>query len=244
MSLFRRTLAAAGAPNCFTRLLVLAACVLAVTASASAAERSRIQVNDYVIDADLAPKTHHITAKAKVKFTALDDISTAVFELNNGLRVTRVTNEAGKTMPTERVTQDFTIRVSLPEGLSKGQSHTLTFDYEGVLDKADDSPVEGLKLASIGPDTTYLLYAARWFPMVGYNTNRFTATIQVTVPAFFAVAGSTSKPVSSRSLGARQSQYRHARPHPAIRQLPSFGIRQAFPAQSLREPSSRPTQAI
>ena len=195
MSLFRRTPAPAGAPHCFTRLLILAACILAISAPLSAAERSRIQVNDYVIDADLAPKTHHITAKAKVKFTALDDISTAVFELNNALRVTRVTSEAGKVMPTERVTQDFTVRVSLPEGMSKGQSQTLTFDYEGVLEKADDSPVEGLKLASIGPDTTYLLYPARWFPMVGYNTNRFTATINITVPAFFSVIGSASKPM-------------------------------------------------
>ena len=30
--------------------------------------------------------------------------------------------------------------------------------------------------------------------MVGYNTNRFTATINITVPAFFQVIGSTSKP--------------------------------------------------
>src|SRR5579872_1451429 len=172
------------------RLLMAAACIFAVAAPASAVEKPRIQVSDYVIDADLAPKTHHLTAKAKVKFTALDDISTAVFELNNALRVTRVTNEAGKVLPTERVTQDFTVRVSLPEGLSKNQSQTLTFDYEGVLNTADDSPVEGLKLASIGPDTTYLLYAARWFPMVGYETNRFTAAINITVPAFFEVIGS------------------------------------------------------
>ena len=138
------------APHCFTRLLICAVCLVAVSRPARAAERSRIQVTDYIIDADLAPKTHHITAKAKVKFTALDDISTAVFELNNALRVTRVTSEVGRLLPTERVTQDFTVRVSLPEGMSKNQSQTITFDYEGVLNTADDSPVEGLKLAFIG----------------------------------------------------------------------------------------------
>src|SRR5947209_19296422 len=195
MSLFRRSPATAGVSHCFTRLLLLAACILAISAPLSAAERSRIQVNDYVIDADLAPKTHHITAKAKVKFTALDDISTAVFELNNALRVTRVTSEAGKVMPTERVTQDFTVRVSLPEGMSKGQSQTLTFDYEGVLDKADDSPVARLKLASIAPDTTYLLYPARWSPMLAYTTTRFTATTTISVPAFFSVLCSASQPM-------------------------------------------------
>src|ERR1700739_2168625 len=103
MSFFRATRNRRVVPQ-IVRLL--AATVLFVTVSASAAEKQRIQVNDYVIDADLAPKTHHITAKAKVKFTALDDISTAVFELHNALRVTRVTNEAGKVLPTERVTQD------------------------------------------------------------------------------------------------------------------------------------------
>src|SRR5579859_6876224 len=189
-------------PDSFLRLLLCAACIVAIAGPASAAEKPRIQVNDYVIDADLAPKTHHITAKAKVKFTALDDISTAVFELNNALRVTRVTTEAGKVLPTERVTQDYTVRVSLPEGMSKGQSQTVTFEYEGVLNTADDSPVEGLKLASIGPDTSYLLYAARWFPMVGYNTNRFTATINVTVPAFFEAVGSGSRPAAPHPASA------------------------------------------
>src|SRR6185437_4097128 len=150
-------------PDVLVRLLLCAACILAIAGPAAAAEKPRIHVEDYVIDAELAPKTHHLTAKAKVKFTALEDISTAVFELNNALRVTRVTNEAGKALQTERVTQDYTVRVTLPEGLSKDQSQTLTFEYEGTLATGDDSPVEGLKLAYVGPDTSYLLYPSRWF---------------------------------------------------------------------------------
>ena len=188
--------------KCPIGLLVYAACFFALAGASSAAEKPRIQVNDYVIDADLAPKTHHLSAKAKVKFTALEDISTAVFELNNALRVTRVTTESGKVLPSERVTQDYTVRVSLPDGMTKGQSQTLNFDYEGKLENGEDSPVEGLKLASIGPDTSYLLYASRWFPMVGYETNRFTATINVTVPALFEVMGSSSKPATSHAASA------------------------------------------
>ncbi len=186
-------------PEFVVRLLLCAACILAIAGPAAAAEKPRIHVEDYVIDAELAPKTHHLTAKAKVKFTALEDISTAVFELNNALRVTRVTNEAGKALQTERVTQDYTVRVTLPEGLSKDQSQTLTFEYEGTLATGDDSPVEGLKLAYVGPDTSYLLYASRWFPMVGYGTNRFTAAINVTVPAFFEVIGSGAKPAATHA---------------------------------------------
>src|SRR5262249_21220554 len=130
-----------------------------------AAEKARIRVDNYQIDATLEPHLHQISAKAKVKFTALQDLSVAVFELHNDLRVTKVTDEKNQTLSAERVTQDSTIRVPLPAGLSKDASTTLTFEYEGQLANADSSPVPGLSLAYIGDDTSYLLYAGRWFPV-------------------------------------------------------------------------------
>jgi predicted negative regulator of RcsB-dependent stress response len=159
-------------------------------AAAFAAEKPRLRVDDYVIDANLDPKFHRLSARAKVKFTALEDISVATFELHNGLRVTKVEDEAGHPLSAERVTQDSTVRVQLPNGLAKNTTSTLTFLYEGVLQSADDSPVEGLMLAYVGEPESYLLYGGRWFPMVGYNTNRFTATINVTVPTGMTVIGS------------------------------------------------------
>src|SRR5271166_2822611 len=79
-----------------------------------AAEKTRLRVDDYQIDAELTPHTHKITARARVKFTALEDLSIATFELHNALRVTKVVDEAGKPLSAERVTQDSTIRVPLP----------------------------------------------------------------------------------------------------------------------------------
>jgi aminopeptidase N len=155
-----------------------------------AAEKTRLRVDDYQIDAELTPHTHKISARAKVKFTALEDISSATFELHNGLRVTKVTDDAGKTLSAERITQDFTVRVQLSRPLRKDSSTTLTFEYDGTLDTADDSPVQGLKLASINDETSYLLYAGRWFPVNAYGINRFTATMNITVPAHMVVIGS------------------------------------------------------
>jgi aminopeptidase N len=155
-----------------------------------AAEKTRLRVDDYQIDAELTPHTHKISARAKVKFTALEDISSATFELHNGLRVTKVTDDAGKTLSAERIAQDFTVRVQLSKPLSKNSSTTLTFEYDGTLDTADDSPVQGLKLASINDETSYLLYAGRWFPVNAYGINRFTATMNITVPAHMVVIGS------------------------------------------------------
>ena len=58
-----------------------------------------------------------------MKFTALQDLSVAVFELHNDLRVTKVTDEKKQHLSAERVTQDSTIRVPLPSGLPKDSFH-------------------------------------------------------------------------------------------------------------------------
>jgi aminopeptidase N len=171
--------------------------LLGLTRPAWSAEKPRLRVDDYQIDAELNPHSHSISARAKVKFTALEDLSIATFELNNVLRLTKVLDANNKPLSAERVTQDFTVRVPLASGLPKDSSTTLTFEYEGVLNSADDSPVQGLKLASIGDDTSYLLYASRWFPVSGYGINRFTATINVTVPPHMVVIGSGKETVTS-----------------------------------------------
>src|SRR5208283_4097228 len=171
-----------------TSFLPLLVIVLAMPSWA--AEKARLRVDDYQIEAELEPHLHQITARAKVKVTALQDLSVAVFELHNDLRVTKVLDEKNQPLSAERVTQDSTIRVPLPAGLARDASTTLTFEYEGQLESGDNSPVPGLKLAYIGDDTSYLLYSGRWFPVNGFGLNRFTSTISVTVPAHMVVIGS------------------------------------------------------
>jgi predicted negative regulator of RcsB-dependent stress response len=183
----------------------LTICLLALLAQPShAAEKARLRVDDYQIEATLEPHLHQINARAKVKFTALQDLSVAVFELHNDLRVTKVTDEKNQPLSAERVTQDSTVRVPLPNGLSKDASTTLTFDYEGQLENADNGPVPGLNLAYIGDDTTYLFYAGRWFPVSGYGMNRFTSTISVTLPAHMLAIGS-GKATSSDLAPAKKT---------------------------------------
>jgi hypothetical protein len=177
--------------------------LLVSSAPTWAAEKNRLRVDDYQIEAELSPHAHKLTARAKVKFTALEDLSIATFELNNGLRLTKVLDANNKPLNAERVTQDSTVRIPLPKGLSKDATTTFTFDYEGVLESGDESPVQGLKLANIGDDTTYLLYAARWFPVNAFGINRFTSTISITVPTHMLVIGSgratVGAPVSKKA---------------------------------------------
>src|SRR5437588_92858 len=202
--------------------------VLLTSLPAWAAEKARLRVGDYVIDAELLPNAHRLKARAKVKFTALEDISVASFELHNALRPTKVLDDAGKPLSAERITQDSSVRVALPKGLAKDTSTTLTFDYEGVLESADESPVQGLKLAYVGDDTTYLLYAGRWFPVANYGVNRFTSTINVTVPAHFKVIGSGKESVestgaaSSKAKGATTGALPLSKTYTFVSDQPSF----------------------
>ncbi len=171
-------------------LLVVFFLCLAANRAAQAAEKTRLRVDDYQINVELLPQTHKLTARAAVKVTALEDLSVASFQLNNALRITKLTDANGKPLNPERNTEESTVRFALNSDLPKDTSTTFNFEYEGTLETADDSPVQGLKLAYIGPDTSYLLYSGLWFPVAGYGVNRFTSTISVTVPAYMVVIGS------------------------------------------------------
>ncbi|MBZ5566236.1 MAG: tetratricopeptide repeat protein [Acidobacteriia bacterium] len=191
------------APRPLRRALTLLVCVAALALPAAAAERARLRVEDYQIEAELQPKTHRLIAHTRVKFTALEDLSFATFELHNALRPTRITDGEGHALSAERITQDNSIRIALPSGLAKDASTTLQIDYEGTLSSGEDSPVQGLKLAYVGDDTSYLLYAGRWFPLSGYGTNRFTATMKITVPAGWSVIGSGAQGSAAATAPAR-----------------------------------------
>jgi len=169
------------------------ALTLALGASAAWSQdrRSRIDVEQYTIDAEVSPAAQSLTAKASVRFVPLDDnIASAAFELNNALNVSRVVDDKGKQIPASRNQQDFTVRLSFEQPLVKGQAVTITFYYDGKLSGQEDSPVYGIKFAAIHPDFTYLMYPARWFPVSGYTTDRFSADLRVTVPAGYTVLGS------------------------------------------------------
>jgi hypothetical protein len=163
---------------------------IASSRPALAAEKTRLRVDDYQINIQLLPESHKLVATATVKVTALDTLRMAVFQLNNSLRITKLTDADNKPLAPERNTQESTVRFELNNEVPKNASTTFKFEYEGTLESSDDSPVQGLKLAYIGPDASYLFYSGLWFPVSGYGMNRFTSTISVTVPSHMTVIGS------------------------------------------------------
>jgi Tfp pilus assembly protein PilF len=191
----------------------LAAGLLVVAAPAQE-RRSRIDVEQYTIDAEISPTAQTIAVKAVVRFTPLDDnVTSAVFDLNNALNVSRVLDSQDKQIPASSNRQDSTVRLSFEQALPKGQPVTITFFYDGRLTGQEDGPVSGIKFAAIHPDFAYLLYPARWFPVSGYTTDRFAADMRVTVPAGYTVLGSG---MDSRQAAGEKSVFAFKFEHPSF----------------------------
>ncbi|HXF26547.1 MAG TPA: M1 family aminopeptidase, partial [Bryobacteraceae bacterium] len=149
---------------------------------------ANVNVDHYAIQAEINPHTQTITAAAQVHFTTLDrDTSTLSFELNNALTVSKVTDDSGQELSANRSQQDFSDRVTFAQPLPKGKTDTLSFTYGGQFTGNEDSPVFGIRFAAIHDDHSFLLYPARWFPVYGYTTDRFSADLRITVPNGYTV---------------------------------------------------------
>lgn len=175
------------------RKILLTSLVLAplLAAQDRGSKAGRIDVDNYAIDAEINPRTQSLTANVKVRFTCLDnDVASASFELNNAFNVSRVLDDTGRQISASRSGQDGAVRLSFPAPLPKGKPTTVTFSYDGRLTGQEDSPVFGIKFGAIGPDITYLMYPARWFPVSGYSADRFTSDLHITVPSGYQVIAS------------------------------------------------------
>lgn len=186
--------------------------LLVVCAWGQDKQRPRIEVQHYTIDADINPRTQSIVATAKVNFTALDDASDAVFELNNALTVSKAVDGSGKPLETARNPQDFTVKVSFPENLHKNQASEISLTYDGKLTGNEESPVSGIKFAALHPDFGYLLYPARWFPVNEYTVNRFTADLRVTTPSEYRVVASGDLKTDRGSNGRTIYSFHYDKP--------------------------------
>lgn len=87
------------------------------------------------------------------------------------------------------------VRVDLGDPVVKGSTVTLRFKYSGALNTPSGGPLLNKRLASIGPDQGYLMYAARWFPFHNYAADLATSDITLTLPAGMQMVGYSDSPV-------------------------------------------------
>ena len=104
------------------------------------------------------------------------------------------------------------VRIDLGENVVKGTPVTLRFRYSGVLDSPSGGPLLTKRLASVGENLGYLMYAARWFPFHDYAADLATSDITLSLPSGLQVIGSSDTPVSTASGRTRFVQATPALP--------------------------------
>jgi hypothetical protein len=200
-----------GRPLALLACLLLAACaafgqveapVRPPTTATQAQQKTGFRAVSYEVFASLVPENQMITARAIVEFEAQSPSRTVDCELHPNLSVTDVRDGSGRTLAIDRGGQNgLDLIVSLSDVVPAGQRIKLTFNYSGVLANEENSPISGVRLASISKDGAYLLLPARWFPLTDYPSNRFTGLFHIEVPQNFTVIGTGTSGAPS-SAGA------------------------------------------
>ncbi len=184
------------------RILTIAIALLLVPASGALAQTTQsdtLDVLNYRINAEMIPESHTLKARALVTFKTLKQTQSAVFEMNGSLIISSIKAPDGRTelqFIQDRV-NEMNVKVNLGQLYSAGAELTLTFDYAGQLATPEGGPIPDMRLAYVGPEGSYLFYAARWFPFHGYAADRATAEISITVPENWLVAGHSTSPVNA-----------------------------------------------
>jgi len=200
--------------------VALIASVLALPIFAQAVKRTPFDVTNYVMDISLVPAERRMNATVDVTFTPLEDTRAVAFELNGSLKVDSVSRinafapvatvakkPAKGTPEPNAVTfvQDQSnstdlgphVRIDLGDQVLKGTPVTLRFKYGGVLDSPAGGPLLSKRLAYVGENLGYLMYAARWFPFHDYAADPATADTTISLPAGYQVVGHSDSPITN-----------------------------------------------
>jgi aminopeptidase N len=180
------------------------AAILGITFSAMAqqpAAGSRYDIQNYRIEAQLNPDEHTLRAGADITFTPLDATRSVIFELNGSLHVDGVEKD-GKVLT--GFVQDAVgagalgpnVRIDLGEVVQPNKPVTIRVRWSGALTTAEGGPLATKRLAYVGPEGSYLMYASRWFPFHDYAADRATADITVIVPTGVQVGGISDEAVT------------------------------------------------
>jgi aminopeptidase N len=195
----RYEFASDGAGRMGVRALLLGLALVVAAGVQAQSAPPGFEVTHYNIEADLFPSTHMLKAQARVDFTPEADLTVLSFELHSALRVDKVTDASGQDLSFRQVGPSLEVDFLNP--VLKGTASSITVSYGGSLATDEGSPVEGLSLAHIGTEGSYLLYSGRWFPVEPGGLDRFSATMKISVPPGEVVIASGKASMPERQTG-------------------------------------------
>src|SRR5256714_576975 len=205
--------------------LATIALLISALASTAAAQQpaagSRFDVTNYRIEAQLSPDEHTLRAGADITFLPAEATRSVVFELNGSLHVDSVEMNghaltgfvqdavgAGALGPN--------VRIDLGEVVPAAPPVTIRIRWSGALVSPEGGPLASKRLAYVGNEGSYLMYAARWFPFHDYAADRATADITVIVPTGMQVGGVSDEPVNPQVDKNGTTRFRFVNKQPVL----------------------------
>lgn len=181
---------------------------------------SRFDVTHYRIEAQIIPEQHVLRAGADITLTPLDATRSVVFELNGSLKVEDIEKDGKKLTgfvqdPVGVGALGPSVRIDLGQVVPANQPVTLRIRWSGALESPEGGPLATKRLAYVGTEGSYLMYASRWFPFHDYAADRATSDITLVVPAGLQVAGTSDDPIVGQpdpKLGAVRYRFVHRNP--------------------------------
>ncbi|HKQ51949.1 MAG TPA: M1 family aminopeptidase [Pyrinomonadaceae bacterium] len=204
-----------------TALSLLCLAAYAPAEAQQAPGRARFDVTNYRIEAQLIPDQHSLRAAADVTFTPQDATRSVIFELNGSLKVEAVEmNGKAVTFVQDAAGADSSIgpnvRIDLGQVAPAGTPVTLRFRWSGGLQTPEGGPLATKRLAYVGTEGSYLMYAARWFPFHDYAADRATSDITIIVPTGLHVAGTSDEAVAPVTGKDGNTRYRFVHKQPVL----------------------------
>lgn len=176
-----------------------AAASAAPSPSLPAEPQAAFSISHYDLALSFNFPSHQLEVTAKLTLDPRQPISTASFQLNQNLVLQSVVDGSGQVLAPQR--QQDRVLVTFNGPLAVNTPATLTFHYAGPLADSNLSPISGIRTAYVGTDGAFLLYPGEWFPLSGYGTDRFTATITATLPASMALLASGTATTAPQANG-------------------------------------------
>ncbi len=210
----------------FTSRLLSLIATLALTlfwvATASAqATATKFDITNYRIEAQLNPDEHTLRAGADITFVPQESTRSIVFELNGSLKVDTVEKD-GKALT--GIVQDAVgagaigpnVRIDLGQVIPANQPATIRVRWNGALTSPEGGPLANKRLAYVGPEGSYLMYASRWFPFHDYAADRATSDITIIVPTGMVVGGISDEPVTPQVDKTGVTRFRFVNKQPVL----------------------------
>lgn len=193
----------------------------ATLANAQQNPGSRYDVTNYRIEAQLNPDEHTLRAGADITVVPQDATRSIVFELNGSLHVDAVEKD-GKALT--GFVQDQVgagalgpnVRIDLGQVVPANQPVTLRIRWSGALTSPEGGPLATKRLAYVGTEGSYLMYASRWFPFHDYAADRATADITIIVPTGMQVGGISDEPVNPQPDKNGVTRFRFVNKQPVL----------------------------